>query len=100
MTQRRVTTVANFIMPDQEESIQPTMELQTDPVVSIVWQNESSEITLLQGLGLHSQTHTMLTVHMPDLRELLGLLKKLRTGWRSWVEASTLAWDEAFPYDE
>lgn len=54
MTQRRVTTVANFIMPDQQESIQPTMELQTDPVVSIVWQNKSSEITLLQGLGLHS----------------------------------------------
>jgi hypothetical protein len=37
---------------------------------------------------------------MPDLREFLRLLKKLRTGWRSWVEASTLAWDEAFPYDE
>jgi len=54
MTQRRVTTVVNFIMPDQQESIQPTMELQTDPVVSIVWQNKSSEITLLQGLDLHS----------------------------------------------
>lgn len=34
--------MANFITPDQQESIQPTMELQTDPVVSIVGQNESS----------------------------------------------------------
>jgi hypothetical protein len=100
MTQRRVTTVVNFIKLDQQESIQTTTELQTDPVVSIVGQNESSEITLFQGLGLHSQTHTVPIVHMPDLREFLRLLKKLRTGWRSWVEASTLAWDEAFPYDE
>jgi hypothetical protein len=37
---------------------------------------------------------------MPDLRGFLGLLKKLRAGWSSWVEESTLAWDEAFPYDE
>lgn len=42
----------------------------------------------------------MLAVHMPDLRGFLVLLKKLRTGWSSWVEESTLAWDEAFPYDE
>jgi hypothetical protein len=27
MTQRRVTTMANFNTPDQQESIQPTMEL-------------------------------------------------------------------------
>jgi hypothetical protein len=37
---------------------------------------------------------------MPDLRGFLGSLKKLRTGWSSWVEESTLTWDEAFPYDE
>jgi hypothetical protein len=70
MTQRRVTTVANFIMPDQQESIQPTMGLQTDPAISIVGQNESSEITLLQGLGLHSQTHHANSSHAGSQRIL------------------------------
>jgi hypothetical protein len=94
-----VTTMANFNTPDQQESIQPTMELQTDPVVSIVGQNESSEITLLQGLGLHSQTRRANSSHARSQR-ILRITLKTQDCRRSWVEASTLAWDEAFPYDE
>lgn len=74
--------MANFIMPDRQESIQPTMELQTDPVVSIVGQNESSEITLLQGLGLHSQnTHHANSSHARSQR-ILRITEKTQ----DWME--------------
>jgi hypothetical protein len=62
----------------EQESPKPNEKLrQTDPGVPIVRQKsrESSERAFLQGRGLYSRTHSMLTVHTPDLRGFLGLPK-------------------------